>query len=297
MMSKAVDLETLSQPSVLGEKDARRRRVALVTGASSGIGRLVARELALQNFWVVLLARDENRGRRAQEWIRNTAESDKTELLLCDLGDLEQVRRATAVVEEMHEILDVLVNNAGLISRTHRLSPQGHEWTLAVNHLGPFLLTNQLLGLLPLGARIVNVASVAHTRGRIDFKDMNMSRHYSFWEAYARSKLANILFTYALARRLAQRRIDVNCLHPGTLPTGIATGHSRLAGWLWRAGAPFFKRVSEGSDAVVHLATAPRLAGVSGTYFYLKEQAESSALSRDERLQEEFWRWSEDAVQ
>ncbi len=296
-MSKAVDLKTVTRPQVERKGDARRQRVALVTGASSGIGRLVARDLALQNFWVVLLVRDENRGRRAQEWIRNTAESDKTELLLCDLGDLEQVRRAVAVVEEMHEVLDVLVNNAGLISRTHRLSPQGHEWTLAVNHLGPFLLTNQLLGLLPPGARVVNVASVAHTRGRIDFDDMTLSRHYSFWEAYARSKLANILFTYSLARRLAERRVDVNCLHPGTLPTGIATGHSRLAGWLWRAGAPFFKKVSEGSDAVVHLATAPQLAGVSGAYFYLKERVESSPLSRDERLQEEFWRWSQAAVQ
>ncbi|HKI84035.1 MAG TPA: SDR family NAD(P)-dependent oxidoreductase, partial [Candidatus Krumholzibacteria bacterium] len=208
-----------------------------------------------------------------------------------------QVRRAIANVEEMHEVLDLLVNNAGLISRTHRLSPQGHEWTLAVNHLGPFLLTNQLLGLLAPGARVVNVASVAHTRGRIDFDDMTLSRHYSFWEAYARSKLANILFTYSLARRLAERRVDVNCLHPGTLPTGIASGHSRIAGWLWRAGAPFFKKVGEGSDAVVHLATAPQLAGVSGAYFYLKERAESSALSRDERLQEEFWRWSLAAVQ
>ena len=297
MMSKTVDPDTQPELQVEVERDDRQRRVALVTGASSGIGRLVARDLALRNWRVVLLVRNEERGRRAQKWIRATTESNATELLFCDLGDLVQVRRALALLRERHEVLDLLVNNAGLISREHRLSPQGHEWTLAVNHLGPFLLTNQLLDLLPAGARIVNVASVAHTRGRIDFDDMNLSSHYSFWEAYARSKLANILFTYALARRLEERRIAVNCLHPGTLPTGIATGHSRLAGWLWRAGAPFFKKVSEGSDAVLHLGTSPQLEGVSGAYYYLKERAESSPLSRDEELQEEFWRWSLRAVQ
>jgi NAD(P)-dependent dehydrogenase (short-subunit alcohol dehydrogenase family) len=298
-MKTTLQRQSLPEPQAKDEREEspRRRRVALVSGASSGIGRLVARDLALRNFRVVLLVRDEARGRSAQNWIRATTESDATELLLCDLGDLEQVHRAIAVMGERHEILDLLVNNAGLISRQHRLSPQGHEWTLAVNHLGPFLLTNQLLSLLPSGARIVNLASVAHTRGRIDFDNMELSSHYSFWEAYARSKLANILFTYALARRLKERRIAVNCLHPGTLPTGIAMGYSRLVGWLWRAGAPFFKKVSEGSDGVIYLATAPQLEGVSGTYFHLKKQAESSPLSRDENLQEEFWRWSLAAIQ
>jgi len=278
------------------DSSLRGRRV-LVTGASSGIGRLAARELVSRGASVSLLVRDARRGERTRRWIETTTFGVQApEVLLCDLSDLDQVRRAAGEFRRCHRRLDVLVNNAGVLQRRRRLSPQGHEWTLAVNHLGPFLLTLSLLDLMPRGGRIVNVASVAHTRGRFDFDDMTLARGYSMWGAYARSKLANVLFTYELARRLAPRGIDVNALHPGTLPTGIARGHSRAASWLWKILTRFSGKVEEGSDAVVELAGDPDLEGTTGRYFYKVSEAESSPQSHDPMLQDALWRWSLEAV-
>ena len=271
-------------------------RVVLVTGASSGIGRLASRELARRGARVTLLVRDPQRGESTRAWIEATGGLESPEILLCDLSDLEQVHRAAEEFRRRHSRLDVLVNNAGVLQRRRRLSSQGHEWTLAVNHLGPFLLTLSLADLIPSGGRIVNLASVAHTRGRFDFEDMTLEDGYSMWDAYARSKLANVLFTYELARRLAPRRIDVNALHPGTLPTGIARGHSRVASWLWKIVTRFSGRVEEGSDAVVRLAGDPELEGTTGRYFYKMSKAESSPQSHDRRLQAELWSWSLEAV-
>jgi NAD(P)-dependent dehydrogenase (short-subunit alcohol dehydrogenase family) len=165
-----------------------------------------------------------------------------------------------------------------------------------VNHLGPFLLTQLLLDALPRGARIVNLASTAHTRGEFNFTDMEMRRGYGFWEAYARSKLANVLFTYALARRLEGSGRTVNCLHPGVLPTGIAGGYSPWITRIWHIIRGFYRPVSEGVDAVRRVALDPGLDGVNGRYFYHRELAESSVLSRDQALQEQLWEWSEAAV-
>ena len=147
-------------------------RQILVTGASSGIGRLTARELARRGAQVILLVRDAQRGKRTRDWIRAEVGREASEVVLCNLGDLEQVRRTADELHGRTQRLDVLVNNAGVLQRRRRLSRQGHEWTLAVNHLGPFLLTLSLLDLIPSGGRIINLASVAHTRGLIDFDDM-----------------------------------------------------------------------------------------------------------------------------
>jgi len=271
-------------------------RRALVTGANSGIGRGVAEQLARHGAQVLLLCRSEEKGQRALAEIRAAPGRDDLRLVLCDLGDLDAVRNTAQEILRSGDSLDLLVNNAGLLSRRHRLSPQGHEWTLAVNHLGPFLLTQMLLDSIPRGGRIVNLASTAHTRGRFDFDDMEMSRDHSFWDAYARSKLANVIHTYALARRLAGSERVVNCLHPGVLPTGIANGYSPWVTRLWRLISPFYRPVAEGVDAVVRVAVDPSLEGISGRYFYRSELAESSPLSRDEALQEQFWAWSCRAV-
>jgi len=277
------------------EQDFIGRRV-LVTGANSGVGRGVAEALALRGARVEILCRDRGRGERAQAEIHRACGRQNTWLTICDLGDLDAVRRAVDEILAGGEHLDLLVNNAGLLSRKHRLSPQGHEWTLAVNHLGPFLLTRLLLDAIPDGGRVVNLASIAHTRGRFDFEDMEMRSGYGFWEAYARSKLANVLFTYALARRLEGSGRTANCLHPGVLPTGIANGFSPWATRIWRLISPFYRPVSEGVDAVLRVALDPELEGINGRYFYRGELAESSALSRDEALQERLWEWSERAT-
>lgn len=269
---------------------------ALVTGASSGIGRGVAEALARRGARVEILCRNENKALRTRDEIHRACGRDRVATVVCDLGDLDQVRDAARQLLSRAENLDLLINNAGLLSRTRRLSPQGHEWVLAVNHLGPFLLTQMLLPALPEGGRIVNLASVAHTRGVFDFQDMRMTKGYSFWEAYARSKLANVLFTYALARRLQGSGRSVNCVHPGLLPTGIAGGFFPWVTPLWRMLRVFYRPLREGVDAVLRVALDPGLAGVSGRYFHRGELADSSPRSRDEQLQEALWAWSEDAV-
>lgn len=212
----------------------------------------------------------------------------------CDLASLASVRRSVEIVRSEFAPIGLLINNAGTVSTRHRMSADGFELTFATNHLGPFLLTALLLDRLDDEARIINVASRAHIRGRIDFPTITDPRaRYSATAAYAQSKLANVLHAFALARRLAGTRRSVNCLHPGVVATNL------LPRWL-RLIKPFMSRVVDpecGARTTLHLALASEVAGVNGRYFDEHQRPQKAApLADDVALQERLWvesvRWT-----
>ena len=196
-------------------------KVCIVTGANAGIGKETALGLAKLDATVVMLCRDRDRGETAQSEIKERSGNDKVKLMLCDLGSQKSIAQFASEFKQHHDRLDVLVNNAGVLMRERSLNEEGVESTFAINHLGYFLVTNVLLDVLKRGAtaRIVNVASAAHRYGKIDIGGWVIGRDYSAFSAYANSKLANVLFTYELARRLEGTGVTANCLHPGAVGT------------------------------------------------------------------------------
>ena len=276
-----------SQPSLDG-------RVALVTGANSGIGYEVALQLAARGATLVLLCRDAERGEAARARISEQTSNDRVELLLADMGSQAQVRRAAAEFRERHDRLHLLVNSAGAIQRRRELTEDGLERTFAANHLGTFLLTRQLLDVIRASApaRIINVASSSHARGPLDFADLDSAEDWAGMRAYGRSKLGNVMFSHELARRLDGSGVTVNAMHPGL----VATNFGRGVRWirLGIAAARWFMVSPRDSGAdLLHLVTSPELDGVTGAYFVRREQQPSSEFSRDESLQQRLWMASE----
>lgn len=257
----------------------------LITGATDGIGKQTALELARQGHRVLLHGRDPARGQAVLDELSSAAGNSTLEYFNTDLASLAQVRRLAAEVQAKHKRLDVLIANAGVYLTQRQLSDDGYELTLAVNHLAHFLLANLLLETLKRSApaRIVIVASQVHRSGRLDFSDLQLTKRYDGYAAYANSKLANVLFAYALAGRLRGTGVTVNALHPGVIGTKLLR-----AGWgLGGAGA------DAGAMTSVYLATSPKVADVTGKYFDDKREQASSRASHDEQLQAELWRVSE----
>lgn len=266
-------------------------KVALVTGASSGLGRATAFELARLGASVVLLCREETRGRAALDAIRSATGNSRLALRIADLSSQEAIRRFAGEFLRDEKRLDVLVHNAGVYRLARHETPDGIEETLAVNHLGPFLLTHLLRPLLSTtqGARLVVVSSDAHAHAGIDLSDLEGRQSYDGYAAYAQSKLANLLFTFALARRLGPRGPAVNAAAPGVVATEIVRELPEELRAKWsRMG----KSPEEGARVIVRLAAAPELSGVTGRYFRNEGETVSSDLSRDEELQEALWRAS-----
>jgi NAD(P)-dependent dehydrogenase (short-subunit alcohol dehydrogenase family) len=249
----------------------------LVTGATSGIGSETARRLAARGARVVVHGRDEAQATRVRD-----ALGPGHEAVVADFASLADVRSLAEELLALPEPIDVLVSNAGTYELERRESADGHELTFQVNHLAPFLLTNLLLPRLrsASAARIVNVASSAHERGQLDFADLMHARDYGAYRAYADSKLAVVLFTYALARRLESTRVTANCLHPGATDTEMLhLAHPDYEG----------RPVAEAAAGIVCVALDAPGADLSGTYLYDCEPIESSPASRDETLQERLW--------
>lgn len=286
-----------------GAQGACKGKVALVTGGTAGIGLVTARELAARGAAVIIVGRDAARGAQAVAEIRNRSGNPQVDFVQADLSAQADVRRVAQHVGETWPALDILVNNAGAIFTERRLSADGIEMTLALNHLNYFLLTNLLLDKLraaPAG-RIVNVASRAHEGARLYFDDLQMARSYNGWAAYKRSKLMNIMFTYELDRRLKARaekrpeegRVTVNALHPGFVASSFGTNN----GMLFRLALRIAMKVSaidveSGARTSVHVATSPELADVSGRYFVKSREAISSGESRDKGAQARLWQES-----
>lgn len=270
---------------------ASQRKVALVTGASAGIGLYTALGLARAGFHVVVAGRDLDRTTRACRLIAKRSGSDALDTALADFTSLAEVRRLAETVLAEHKRLDVLVNNAGLIAPRFALTADGVETTLAVNHLAPFLLTNLLLDRLKQSApsRIVTVASVAHRGARLDIADFTEPRDWTSLKAYGRSKLCNILFTRALARRLDGSGVVAACLHPGVIATAIGNRPGGFIGFGWSLIKPFLTSPEKGAATSLFLATVPDPTPFNGAYVIGTRVAEPDTPALDDQFGERLW--------
>jgi NAD(P)-dependent dehydrogenase (short-subunit alcohol dehydrogenase family) len=262
--------------------------LAVITGTTHGIGRVTSRELARAGRTVVMLCRDLDAGRAVRDEILAQVPGASVHLVHCDLASLQSVRAAAATLRSGYGRIALLVNNAGMVSTRHRMSVDGFELTFATNHLGPFLLTALLLDRLTDTARVINVASRAHFRARLDFDRITNPRAaYNAMAAYGQSKLANVMQTFALARRLAGTGVCVNCLHPGVVATNLLPRWLRLIKPLL---SPEILNVEDGARTTLHLALAAGVRGVTGRYFDERQQtACAAALANDVQLQETLW--------
>ncbi|WP_110517329.1 SDR family oxidoreductase [Herpetosiphon llansteffanensis] len=274
-------------------------KVCLVTGATGGIGKVTALELARQGATVVIIGRHPLRTEGVTEMIKRETGNPNVSYILADLSKQAEVRRAAAEFLSQHNQLHILVNNAGAFYTSRQESADGIELTMALNHLAYFLLTDLLLDTLKASApaRIINVSSDAHRMGSMDFNDLEGKRKWGGWRMYGRSKLANILFTKELARRLAGTDVTVNCLHPGVVATGFAANNG-LLGTVFRKLLDLGSISAEkGAETTLYLATSPEVEHVTGLYFDKKKPRESSPISNDQAAAEKLWQWSEQKVQ
>jgi NAD(P)-dependent dehydrogenase (short-subunit alcohol dehydrogenase family) len=267
-------------------------KLCLITGANAGIGKQTALGLARMHATVVMVCRDGERGFTAQQQIKQQSGNDSIELMICDLASQNSIRRLASKFTERHGHLDVLINNAGILLREHSLNEDGIENTFAINHLGYFLLTDLLLDVLKKSApsRIVNVASAAHTYGKLNISGWVAGAGYSAFSAYANSKLANVLFTYELARRLEGTGVTANCLHPGGVGTNLFRG---LPGFLRALIKLVTISPERGARTSIYLASSSDVEGVSGKYFDRRKQETSSEASRNEEAARRLWEVSE----
>ena len=273
--------------------------IVIVTGANSGIGKATARALASTGARVILACRSTVRGEAALEEISREAGSERVELMELDLASFESVRAFARRFADRYDRLSCLVNNAGVIVRERRFSADGYELQFAVNHLGHFLLTAELFPLLAASApaRVVTVSSGAHKIGRIEFSDINLDRRYTVFGAYARSKLANVLFTRELSRRAAGTGVTANCVHPGGVATRFGIDRETGAGsGIMRFVSLFMAAPEKGAETSVYLATSPQVSNTSGEYFVKKLPRRPGRRALDDALARRLWEESERIV-
>lgn len=266
-------------------------RVALVTGASAGIGFYTALGLARAGYRVVMAGRDAARTESARRLVAERSGSPAVETAIADFASLAAVRGLADAVLARHGRLDLLVNNAGFIAPRYRESQDGYELTIAVNHLAPFLLTNLLLDRLREAApsRIITVASQSHRGARLDFATWTGPGDWSPLKAYGRSKLCNILFTRALARRLQGSGVVAASLHPGVIATKIADSAGNLTGFGWRLAKPFLATPEKGAQTTLFLATTADPAPFHGAYLIDGRIAQPDRAGLDDDLAENLW--------
>jgi NAD(P)-dependent dehydrogenase (short-subunit alcohol dehydrogenase family) len=279
-----------------------RGKTVIITGGNSGIGLESAVALARSGADVMITARDPERGKGAVDDIKTRSGSTAVDLAVFDLASLASVRAGAAELLDRCPRIDVLINNAGLVLSERTETEDGYETTFAVNHLGPFLLTNLLLDRIKASApaRIVNVASTAHKAARkgLDFDDLQNTAGYKQMQVYGESKLANILFTTELSRRLAGTGVTANSLHPGTVRTGYGRDGDTtgLLAVGIKIGALFFMSAEKGADTSVYLASSPEVAAISGEYFIKRKVRQPSAAAADADAAKRLWDVSEQLV-
>lgn len=281
-----------SVPKMVGQ-------VCLITGANSGIGKVTAEALASLGAQVIMVCRDRTRGEAAAADVERAADGANIDLLIADLSSQASIRELAAEVNKRYDRLDVLVNNAGALFTSRSVTVDGYETTFATNHLAYFLLTHLLLGLLKnsVPSRIVNVSSRAHVSATMRFDDLQSERGYGASRVYGQSKLANVLFTNELARRLEGTGVTANSLHPGVVRTGFAKNNSGALGQLVAAGARvaglFFVSPERGAETSIYLASSDEVDGVTGKYFALCKETPSNTESRDPEVARRLWEISE----
>jgi NAD(P)-dependent dehydrogenase (short-subunit alcohol dehydrogenase family) len=267
-------------------------KICLLTGANAGIGKVTAKKLAEQGATVVMVCRNKQKGEAALDEIGKSSGNGNVELMIADLSSQAEIRRLAEEFKARHSRLDVLVNNAGVYLPKRTLTVDRIETTFAVNHLAYFLLTNLLLEVLKQSApsRIVSVSSEAHQYGKIEFDNLQGERVYKGIPAYSNSKLANVLFTRELARRLAGTKVTANSLHPGAVATSIFRNTPKPIEWLIKM---FTMNPEKGAETSVYLATSGEVEGISGKYFEKKREKYPSRLAQDDETARTLWQVSE----
>ena len=271
-------------------------KVCLVTGANSGIGKEAALGLARVGATVVIVARNRKKCEATVSEIRQATGNQNVNLIVADLSSMMSVRGLASTFLGEYPKLHVLINNAGTYLPKRITTADGYEAVFATNHLGHFLLTSLLLDLLKSSApsRIINVTSDAHRGAEIDFEDLMQEKKYSAFKAYHQSKLANVLFTYQLAKVLEGTGVTVNCLHPGVVRTGFGKDMGGLFSISVKLAGPFMMSPAKAAQALVYMASAPELENVSGKHFAKGKEKESSRESHDMHAAERLWQVSED---
>ena len=271
-------------------------KVCLVTGGNSGIGKATAMGLAKLNASVVIVSRDKDKGEAALIEMRAKSGNRNLDAMTADLSSQDSVRELAHDFKGRYKKLHVLINNAGIFLPKRVQTVDGLEATFATNHLGHFLLTNLLLDLLKASApsRIINLSSSAHYGTEMDFEDLQGEKKYSGYHAYSQSKLANVLFTYQLAKQLEGTGVTVNSLHPGVVRTGFGRDQGGLMSILVTVGRPFMISPDRAARAAIYLATSPELEGATGKFFSRGKEKRSSRESYDETSAERLWKISEE---
>lgn len=276
-------------------------KICVITGANSGIGKITARELAKQGAHVVMLCRNQEKAERAKEDILRVCGHDRVDIVLADLASTRQIREAAEHINKKYPKIDVLNNNAGLITGDQRETTEdGFEMTFGVNHLAPFLLTQLLLDKVLASERgnIINVSSEAHRFASFDLNDLQYeNRKYNGLKAYALSKLCNILFTRELSKRLPQASVVTNSLHPGGVATNFGKGVSGIFGIVMRLSRPFMISEEKGAQTSIYLATSNEGYTATGKYFKNKKVAEPSKDARNDYNARRLWEISEELLQ
>lgn len=269
----------------------------IITGANSGIGKAMAIALAGMGAHIIMVCRNEEKAYDAMQDIIQVSGNSNINVVLCDFSEQRQIHRASEDIHILLEHADVLINNAGLFMSKRQLTIDGFEMTFAVNHLGYFLFTHLMLDLLKAApeARIVNVSSAAHRWvNQFDWNNLQAEKRFSKMQAYAISKLCNILFTYELARKLKGSHITANCLHPGAVSTNIGNSSGWFFSRIFKLGRSFLLTPEQGAATSIYLASSPKVKGVSGKYFSNKRIQASSPISRSKDIAKRLWEMSKE---
>lgn len=274
-------------------------KVVLVTGATDGIGKVAALELARMGATVVLVGRNPEKMERVlAEFRQDLGPEAKVDSIIGNLSLMAEVRQVAATFLSRYDRLDVLVNNAGGFFAQRQETTEGYEMTFALNHLNYFLLTELLLPVIQKSkpARIINVSSGAHFGQKLNFDDLQRRKSYSGWRVYGESKLMNILFTRALARRLEGSGVTVNVLHPGFVATRFGHGNGLMDFFIRMSQKLFAISPQEGAKTTIFLASSPEVEGITGKYFYKSQVQSPSPAAQDDEVAERLWQISEEIV-
>ncbi|QSS98822.1 SDR family oxidoreductase [Pontibacillus sp. ALD_SL1] len=273
-------------------------KIAIVTGANTGMGFATTVALMKKGFFVIMACRSNERGLNALQKAKDESNSDQADYIQCDLGSLQSIHDFIREFRSRFDYLDVLINNAGVVNTKRIETMDGFEGMMGINHLGHFLLTNLLLEPLQNAkqGRIVVVSSGAYKAGKIHFDNPHLHNQFSVIKGYGQSKLANLLFTRELARRLQGTSITVNAIHPGAVSTSL--GVSRETGFgstIHKLLRPFFQTPAEGADTAIYLATDPNVTS-SGSYYYKRKPTPLKKNAKDDEVAKRLWEWSEEEV-
>jgi len=268
-----------------------KEKVVMVTGANSGIGKVTVLEIAKMGANIVMVCRNKEKGEATRQDIIKGSGNDKIELLICDLSSQQSIRDTAAEFLTSHDKLHVLINNAGSTNGKYIKTVDGIELTFAANHLGCFLLTHLLLDVLKRSepSRIINISSEAQKSGKINFDDINFEKNYSDLTVYCQSKLANVMFTVELAKKLQETKVTANCLHPGLVKTNFGMETGGVLGFAAKIARPFEISAEKGAITSIYLATSPEVEGISGKYWIKCKQKTPNKLAEDEKALQQLW--------